>query len=111
MKRGCRRIEKIDEFFFQKFEENSFFYRILSLFWFIPRNFIGKWYYRVLVRGICAIKGCDEHYNCGGNLPDDVCEWHCNRCSAEGINHVVYTYELFYSDTPLRNLIEALKGK
>lgn len=115
---NIRITERIDNWFIEELvaplESNQkmpFHHFILYSLWFIPRNFIGKWYFRLFIRGICAIKGCEEHYSCGGYLPDDVCEWYCKRCGAEGINHVIYTYELFYSDTPLRNLIEALKGK
>ena len=84
---------------------------VLYSLWFIPRDFIGKYYWRIFVRGKCAIKGCNRHYSCGGNLPDDACEWYCKRCDAEGINHVVYTHELFYPDSPLRNFWGALRGR
>lgn len=109
-------IENIDEWFCNKIDPETgklpnMAYRILAALWFVPRNFIGKWHYRIFVRGKCAINGCDEHYSCGGCLPDDVCEWYCEHCNAEGINHVVYTHELFYPDTKLRNFVEALKGK
>ena len=111
-------IENIDEWLIDRFEaplrsdhKIPLHHAILLSIWFIPRNFIGKWYWRIFVRGKCAIKGCDEHYSCGGSLPDDVCEWYCKRCDAEGINQVVYTHELFYSDAPLRNFWEALRGR
>lgn len=111
-------IENIDEWLIDRFEASLSSDQKMPLhqlaihyIWFTPRNFIGKWYWRIFVRGKCAIKGCDEHYSCGGGLPDDVCEWYCKRCDAEGINHVVYTHEFFYSDTPLRNFIEALRGR
>ena len=106
-------IESIEEWLFDKLylTDNGLSYRILASLWFIPRNFIGKWHYRIFVRGVCAIKGCEESYSCSWNLPDDVYEWYCKRCDAEGINHIVYTHEFFYSDTPLRNLLEALRGR
>ena len=108
-------IESIDEWFFDKFEEEgklpNILYRMFAMIWFPPTNFIRKWHYRIFVRGVCAIKCCDVHYSCGWNLPDDVCEWYCKRCDAEGINHINYSHEIFYSDEPLRNLLKALKGK
>ena len=105
---------KIDEWFFDRLERDSVFhslYWLLSFLWFTPHNFIFTLHYRIFVRGMCAIKGCDVHYSCGGYLPDDVCEWYCKRCQAEGINQVVYTHEILYSDSRLRNFILALEGK
>lgn len=110
-------IENIDDWFIDKSEalhssnqKMPLHHFILHYIWFIPRNFIGKWYWCIFVRGVCAIKGCDEHYSCGGSLPDDVCEWYCSRCNAEGINQVVYTHELFYrSDGQLHNFLNALR--
>ena len=111
-------VEDIDEWLIDRYEASlrsdqkmPLHHFILHSMWFISRNFIGKWYWRIFVRGVCAIKGCKESSCCGGDLPDDVCEWYCKRCDAEGINHVVYTRRLFYSDTPLHNFIEALQGK
>lgn len=108
--------EDFEEWLFDKTDPKTgqfpnIFYSILARLWFIPHNFIDKWYYRIFVRGKCAIKGCEEHYSCGGNLPDDVCEWYCKRCNAEGINHIVYTHEFFYPDTPVHNFKEALRGR
>lgn len=104
-------IENVDNKLIEWMNDKSIHKRLLVGLWFMPRNFIGKWHYRIFVRGKCAIKGCDEHYTCGGYLPDDVCEWWCIRCWAEGINHVVYTHELFYPDRKLQNFMEALRGK
>lgn len=108
-------IESIDDWFFDKGDENENMnlpYRILAALWFIPRNFIGKWHWRIFIRGMCALKGCNEHYSCGGYLPDDVCEWYCDRCNAEGMNQVIYTHEMFSrSDNRLHNFMEALRGK
>ena len=112
-------VENIDKWLIDRFEaplssdqKMPLHQFIVHSIWFIPRNFIGKYYWRIFVRGKCAIKGCDEHYSCGGGLPDDVCEWYCKRCDAEGINQVVYTHELFSrSDNRLHNFIEALRGR
>jgi hypothetical protein len=106
---------KIDEWFFDKVDESGnypFFYRVLAAMWFLPRNCICTLRYRLFVRGICALKGCDVHYSCGGYLPDDVCEWYCKRCHVEGINHITSTRgELFYSGNRLHNFIAALRGQ
>ena len=111
-------VESIDDWLIDKFEAPLKSYQkmplhhlILHSMWFIPRNFIDKWHYRIFVRGKCAIKGCDEHCSSSIYLPEDVSEWYCKRCNAEGINQVVYTHEFFYSDAPLRNFIQALKGE
>jgi hypothetical protein len=106
-------VEEIDEWFFDKMDNDDkipFPYNILAYMWFIPCNVIGKWHYRIFVRGIYAIKGCNISYSCGGYLPDDVCEWDCKRCRIEGINQVEYADEIFYSDSKLHNLKEALRG-
>lgn len=110
-------IENIGEWLIDRFEASlssdqkmPLHLYLLHSLWFIPRNFIGKWHWRIFVHGKCAIKGCDEHYSCGGDLPDDV-SWYCKRCGAEGINKVVYTHVLFYLDSPLRNFWEALRGR
>jgi len=103
-------IDRLDASFCPGKKMPLHLYLLCSL-WFIPRNFIGKWYWRIFVRGKCAIKGCDEHYSYGGGLPAGTSEWYCKRCDAGGINHIVYTHELFYSDIPLRNFWRALRGK
>ena len=105
---------KIDEWLFGKLDEHGNFhfpYQILAGIWFTPSNLIRVLRYRLFVRGICALKGCDVHYSCGGNLPDDVCEWYCERCHVEGINHITYSDELFYPDSKLHNFIMALRGQ
>lgn len=118
---GCdisKIVERVDNWFMNKYDEPlglnqayPFYLFVLYTVWFLPRNFIGKWYWRIFVRGMCAIKGCDEHYSCGGYLPDDACEWYCKRCGAEGINFVVYTRDFFSrSDGRLRNFVRALRG-
>ena len=44
LERRCGWIEKIDNFFFWGLEEpeKRSFLNIFAIFWFIPRNFIGK---------------------------------------------------------------------
>ena len=81
--------------------------------YFMIVGFWEKWQYRLFIRGKCALFGCKESYNQGGGgyLPEDCTEWWCDRCGAEGINHMVQTHEFFYKDTPLQNFVEALKGK
>ena len=51
--------------------------------------------YRVFIRGKCALYGCNEHYAGSSLLPDDVLEWWCDRCGAEGINQDVYSRRFF----------------
>lgn len=67
--------------------------------------------YRIFIRGKCALFGCEECYAGSSLLPDDVLEWWCDRCGAEGINHVVYSRRLFYGDNKLRDFLDALRGK
>jgi len=108
-----KKLEDIDEWFFNRINDKGKFpfpYNILAYIWFKPTNFIREWHYRIFVRGVCAIRGCNVHESCGGYLPDDVCEWYCERCWAEGMDHVFYTQELFYPDDKLHNFIEALRG-
>lgn len=83
------------------------------LYWLLqyPIDTIYLIYYRIFVRGYCAINGCDIHYYRNDNLPDDCREWACENCGAEGINHVVQTIDKFYNDTPFENFIQSLKGK
>ena len=108
--------EEIDEWFFDKIDNKTgkfpnLLYKLISLAWFIPNNFIDKWYYRIFVRGICALKGCNITCSYSWYLPEDVSEWYCERCNAEGINQVVYTQDIFENDTPIRNFIKALRGE
>lgn len=105
-----KKLEDIDEWFFGKLNEKDkspFPYSILAVVWFMLTNFIREWHRRIFVRGMCAIRGCDISYSCGWYLPDDVCEWYCERCHVEGINQVEYTDEIFYSDARPHNFIEA----
>jgi hypothetical protein len=109
-----KKISEIDELFWDKLDKDgkySILYSFIAYIWFIPRNFISVIHYRIFLRGMCALKGCDTSYACGWYLPDDVCEWHCKRCHAEGINHIVYSQELFFGDNKLYDFIMALKGK
>lgn len=106
--------DDIDKWLFDKLDEPSKYhiiYAIMAALWFMPRNFITTIHYRLFIRGMCALKGCDVHYSCGGNLPDDVCEWYCRRCHAEGINHVIYSIELLYGDNKTHDFIDVLRGK
>lgn len=75
-----------------------------------PIEIINTIYYRIFIRGYCAINGCKLHYN-DYNLPDGCSEWWCEHCWAEGIDWVVRSWESFDKNTPIRNFIEALKGK
>lgn len=108
------KIEHIDEWLFDKIDKEGkspFPFNILIFLWFTISDSIRECHYRIFVRGVCAIKGCDLSYSCGGYLPDDVCEWGCKRCCVEGINQIEYTeYKVFYPDTKLRNLKDALLG-
>ena len=63
------------------------------------------YYYRITIRGYCALFGCKEHRYRSDLLPDDCYEWYCDRCNAEGINWQVQTVPLFYSGEPIRNFI------
>ena len=79
-------IENIDEWLIDRFEapltsdqKMPLHQLLIHSIWFIPRNFVGKWY--------------------------------CGQCGAEGINQVVYSYDIFESDTPMRNFINALRGR
>ena len=106
---------KINEWFSGEPEENGNYptpYKTTAVAWFLLSNWIRMLHYRLFVRGVCALKGCDVHYSCGGYLPDDVCEWYCKRCHVGGINHITYSrYDVFYSDRKLPNFIAALQGK
>ena len=74
-------------------------------------DFFSYWWYKIFVRGHCALVGCKEQGITGGyNMPDDCTEWWCKRCGAEGINSQVTTRELFYGDDKLKDFISALKG-
>jgi len=88
-------------------------HHIVPNLYFIFSSFVNKWKYIATKRLVCAIRGCRIIHNQGGGgyLPEDCDEWHCSRCWAEGINHVVFSHEIFYDDTPLENVIQALKGK
>ena len=67
--------------------------------------------YRVFIRGRCALFGCDEHYAGSSLLPDDVPEWWCDQCGAEGINQDVYSRGFFYGDNKLRDFLDVLRGR
>jgi len=67
-------------------------------------------YYRIFIRGYCAIKGCQLSYS-NFNLPDGCNEWYCENCNASGIDWQFHTIDKFYNDTPFKNFIQALKGK
>jgi hypothetical protein len=109
-------IGAIDEWVIEKFltdENSSRCNCYISNIWFVPRTFFGTLYYRVFVRGRCALFGCDElgDYGGGGYLPDDCYEWWCPRCGAEGINHAVFSRRLFCGDDRLYDFWEALRGR
>lgn len=103
-------LENLEDFMIDAYDRKKLYAKIYMFF----KWFFGRWHYRLFVRGKCALFGCKEAssgYGGGGYLPDDCYEWWCERCGAEGINHVVQTHELFYNDRRFWNFIEALQGK
>ena len=49
----------------------------------IPCKLEWRW-----IRLQCWYLGCDMRSGVGWNMPEDCVEWWCERCGAEGINHV-----------------------
>ena len=98
--------EYIFELMVERFEDN----KIDAKIYFSIYDLVYKWYYRIFVRGRCALTGCDRHIGRDECLPEGCYEWWCERCSADGINEQVNTLDCFYGDEKVKNFFEALKG-
>ena len=82
--------------------------KIYFRFW----NTIGSFRYYVFQRGMCWLIGCDEKRGRGWNMPEDCTEWWCDRCGAEGINHMVTTRETLYGFIPtMKERLYGLPGR
>jgi hypothetical protein len=80
--------------------------------YFVIAYFISMWYFRLFIRGKCALFGCDEKHFCSYNMPEDADEWYCERCGAAGINYIVFNNKaLFYGDNKLKDFILSLRGE
>ena len=85
---------------------------VVAKIYFFFANIIGSFNYYVLHRGVCWLIGCDEHRGRSGYLPEDCTEWWCDRCGAEGINHMVTTRETLEGVIPqLRFRISHIPGR
>jgi len=105
-------IEKLDDFFINRVDKNES-PKLDARIYFFLSNFHYKVYWRVFVRGKCALFGCNKKGSQGGGgyLPEDCYEWWCDRCGAEGINYQVFTRRLMYGDEKIKDFISALKEK
>ena len=108
-------IKHIDTLILEKFvtddEKMPLHHALIYLAWFCPLNWLDKWYYRIFARGVCAIKGCNQHHSNSAYLPDGLSEWWCDRCWAEGFGYTTYTYDFMYGDDKFKDFVDALRGK
>ena len=95
---------------FEWMAEND--HKLIAKIYFRFWNTIGSFKYYVLQRGKCWLIGCDEHRGSSGYLPEDCTEWWCDRCGAEGINHMVTTRETLYGFIPtMKERLYGLPGR
>jgi len=75
-------------------------------------GWFGEWKYRILIRGKCAIVGCDIKRASSYNLPEDVTHWYCDRCGIEGMNWQAWGRgETFPYEGKWKDFLSALGGE